>query len=69
VSQVQIDHGGLDLLVPQQLLDGVEMSAGFQEMGGEAVTQRMDRGGRKIELVADHGDEALEGTDRHGAGG
>ena len=45
------------------------MSAGFQEMGGEAVAQRMDRSGQKIEFVADHDDEALEGTDRHGAGG
>ena len=39
MGEVQIDHGGLNLLVTQQLLDGVEMSAGFQEMGCETMTQ------------------------------
>lgn len=59
MSQMQIDHRALNLLVSEELLDGVEMSAGFQEMGCKAVAQSMDRGGREIEFFANHEDQAL----------
>ena len=37
MGQVQIDHGGGDLLVAEQALDRVEMGPGLQQVGGEAV--------------------------------
>jgi hypothetical protein len=46
---VQIDHGGGDLLVTEQLLDRVQMGARFQHVGGEAVTKRVDGGGGEVE--------------------
>src|SRR5215471_5986318 len=46
VSQVEIHHGGSDLLMAQQFLDGVQMRAGLQEMSGKRMTQRMDRSSR-----------------------
>lgn len=42
MGQVQIDHGGGDLLVTEKVLDGMEMSAGLQHVGREAVPERMD---------------------------
>lgn len=42
MGEVQIDHGGVDLLVAEQALDGVKMSAGFEQMSGEGMTQGMD---------------------------
>jgi len=41
MGQMQVDHGRIDLLVPEQPLDGVEAGPGFDEMGGEAVSQGM----------------------------
>ena len=37
VGQMQIYHGGSDLFMTQELLDGVQVSAGFQEMGGKGM--------------------------------
>jgi hypothetical protein len=34
---MQIHHGGGDLFMTQELLDGVQVSAGFQEMGGKGM--------------------------------
>ena len=42
VGQMQVDHGGGDLLMTEELLDGVQMRAGFQQMRGKTVAQRMD---------------------------
>jgi hypothetical protein len=42
VRQMQIDHRGGDLLVTQELLDGVQMRPGFEQMGGEAMAKGMD---------------------------
>ena len=41
VGQVQIDHGGGDLFMAQEFLDGVQMRASFQEMGRKGMAQRM----------------------------
>ena len=38
MGQMQIDHGGSDLLVTEQFLDGVQMSSGFQQMCGEGMS-------------------------------
>ena len=38
MGQVQIDHGGGDLPVTEEPLNGVEMGASLQLVGGEAVT-------------------------------
>jgi hypothetical protein len=32
---VSIDHGRSDILVAQQFLDGADIIAGFEQMGGE----------------------------------
>jgi hypothetical protein len=34
MGQVQINHGGSDLLVTEELLDGVQVRAGFKKVGG-----------------------------------
>ena len=53
----------------QELLDRVQVRAGLQEMGGKRMPQRMDGGGREVELFAGHDDQPLEGGTRHGTGG
>jgi len=44
-AQVQITHGRLNVAVPQQTLQGHQVRARLQQMGGVAVPQRMHRGG------------------------
>jgi hypothetical protein len=39
VGQVEVDHGGGDLFMAEQFLDGVQMGAGFQEMSGKGMAQ------------------------------
>jgi len=39
VSQVQIHHGGSDLFMAQEFLDGVQMRAGFQQVRGKGMAQ------------------------------
>ena len=50
----------------QELLDGVQMRAGLQQMRGKGMTQRMHRGRREVELFAGDNDQPLQGT-RHGS--
>ena len=65
MGQVQVDHRGIDLFVPKELLDRVEMGAGLQQMGGKGMAQRMDGRRREVKLLAGDDDEALQGTVRH----
>jgi len=37
-----IDHRGLEKFVPQELLNGSNVIALFQQMDGKTVSQRMD---------------------------
>src|SRR5512146_2441633 len=39
MGQVQVDHGGSDLAVAEEFLDGVEVSPGFQQVGREAMAK------------------------------
>ena len=39
VGQMQINHRGGDLLMTEQLLDGVQMRAGLEQVRGKTVTQ------------------------------
>src|SRR5213080_3000770 len=39
LEHVRVDHGRGDVPVPQQLLDGADLGAGFEEVGREAVAQ------------------------------
>ncbi len=41
LRQVQIEGGRGDAAMPQQQLDGAEIDAGFQEMRGETMAQRV----------------------------
>ena len=45
-----IDHGRLDVLVSQELLDGADGVAGHQQVGGEAVPE-----GVAADLLGDAG--------------
>ena len=53
----------------QELLDGVQVSARFQQLGGKGMPQRVHGSSRQIELFAGDNDQALKGRTGHGAGG
>jgi len=40
-KDVGIDHGRLDVFMVEELLDGPDIVAGDQQMGGEAVPERV----------------------------
>jgi hypothetical protein len=42
---VDINSGGLKAGMPQELLDGEDVDPSFQQVGGETMAQRVDRGG------------------------
>src|SRR5271157_6548883 len=65
---MQVHHGGGDLFMTQELLDGVQMRAGLQEVGGKGMPQRMHGSCGEVELFAGHNDQALEGGTGHGSG-
>ena len=39
LDDVGVDHGGADALVAEEFLDGVDIVAGLEEVGGEGVAQ------------------------------
>lgn len=41
VDHVSIDHRGLHIAVPKQLLNGADVGSTFQEMGGKTVPECM----------------------------
>ena len=41
-GEVQVAHGGADMAVAEQTLDGREVDAGFDEVGGERMTKGID---------------------------
>jgi hypothetical protein len=45
VEDVGVDHGGRDVAVTEKLLDGSDVVAGLEEVGGEAVPEGV-AGGR-----------------------
>jgi hypothetical protein len=40
---VEIDHGGADIFVAEEMLDGKEADALFEQMGGKRMSQGVDR--------------------------
>ena len=42
---MRVDHGRRDVLVPQEFLDGPDIVARFEEVGGETVAERMGADG------------------------
>ena len=59
--EMDVDFGGGDRFMPQHFLDGTQVGAPFQKMGGERVAQRVgaylfhDSGrGRKIPDYVEH---------------
>ena len=42
-GQVQIPGGGLQILMPEQKLDGAQVGTGFQQMRGPAVANQVGR--------------------------
>jgi hypothetical protein len=58
-----IDHGRAEVLVAEQFLNGTDIVAGFEEVGGEAVAEGMTAGGFRDAGGADcGGDGALQGV-------
>jgi hypothetical protein len=41
LEDVGVDHGGADVGMAEEFLDGADIVAGFEEVGGEAVTEGM----------------------------
>jgi hypothetical protein len=39
VEDVGVDHGGGDVAVAEELLDGADVVAGFQQVGGEGMAE------------------------------
>jgi hypothetical protein len=69
MRDVEIDHGGVDLLMAEEFLNRVQMSAGFEEMRGKGMAQGMDGSSRDVELIAGQDHEPLQGGTGHGPGG
>ena len=44
IEHVGVDHGGLELGVAEELLDGSDVVAGEEEMGGEGMPHRVGSG-------------------------
>ena len=63
LAEVEVAHRGGDVLVAEQELDGVQVAAGFQQVGGEGVAQGMDAA-----LLADAGAQFRGGVDLLGDG-
>lgn len=36
---MSVDHGGFDVFVPEEFLDGADVVASLEEVGGEAVAE------------------------------
>src|SRR2546427_3345959 len=45
VQEVRVDHRGADVAVAEEFLDGPDVVASPDELGGEGVAQRVRRGG------------------------
>ena len=45
VENVRVDHRRRDVFVAEQFLHGSDIITGFQQVGGEAVTERMTTDG------------------------
>lgn len=44
LEHVGVDHGGLDVFMAEQILDGADVVTGFEQVGGEAVAQSVAGG-------------------------
>ena len=67
MGEVKIDHGGIDVLVSEQSLDGVQARSGLDQVGGEAMTQCVDSAFFDALFLAGLDHEALQRTDGHGS--
>lgn len=65
MSEMKVDHGGVDILVAQQTLNGMNGSPGFDEMGGKGMSEGVDGRLGDVQLLASNDDESLEGGDQH----
>ena len=69
MGQMKVDHGGVDLLVAQKGLDGVETGATFEHVRGKAVPKGVCAAEREAEFFASENQEALDRSDGHGIEG
>jgi len=61
VEDVGVDHRGIEVCVAEEFLDGADVGAGFQEMGGEGVAEGVAGGGLEDFGAGDGvADKALE---------
>ena len=69
-GQVQIDHGGVQAVMSQILLDAADIDAGLQQMGGIAMAQGVDGDALfHFKLFQYPAQGALNGGFVHGNGG
>ncbi len=66
VREVEIDHGGVDVAVAEQGLDGVQAGPRLDQVGGEGMTQGVHRADGQVERLARLDHQALERADGHG---
>lgn len=66
MSDVQIDHGRIDLLMTKEPLDAVQAGPALDQVSRVTVTEGMNRGVGNIKLFAGENQEALKRAVRHG---
>lgn len=54
LHDVKVDHGGGDVRVAHQVLDGADVGSALEEMGGKGMTHAMG-GGRFRDACLSHG--------------
>ena len=65
--EMEIDHGGVQTAMAQVLLDATDIDAGFQKMGGIAVSERMNGDALlELELLNNASECPLHGGVAHG---
>ena len=69
VGEVDVEHGGVDVAVPQQRLNGVQAGPGLDEMRGERMAQRVRRADGDVEIFTRDDHEPLQGAHGHRADG
>ena len=68
MGEVQINHGGIDLFVTEEVLNGVKACPTFDHVGGKTMAQAMRCCFGNIKLGAGQNNKPLKGPVRHRGG-
>ena len=69
VGEVEVDLGGVQIGVAEQVLHGMQTGTAFDQMRGEGMPQCVWCGIGEVELSAGEDEQTLQRVMRHGAGG